>query len=356
MALEPITREEMFLAKAGGQEVTTPKPITRIERFLQAIIDRLSGGGGGSSDGGAVQSVNGKTGAVELAYEDLKDKPFYESGLVEVELVPLGEFFPEDIFTKTTVFFLGESIELVDGDDYEVNFNGKTYRDIGKFYSDSQGDAMYIGDYGLGFGGDIGDEFPFCIILDLRKNPPIMGCIALTEAIPNITTETPVQIGITHIEGYIKKIDEKFIPESIARVSDIPDIPECNVVLIETSPGPEHSIVFPSDWYERTEEAISQGKIVYVGGYKFKKWEWDAEGNKLAQLVKVGFDSTENSIVVTEILLGPGGAVVYPTEYGYGLLPEADRYNDGRNEGSFLRVVDGSWAAVQLTDVSQEGA
>ena len=46
--LEPITREEMFLAAAGGQSVELPEPITREEVFLKAIADGGGGGGGGS--------------------------------------------------------------------------------------------------------------------------------------------------------------------------------------------------------------------------------------------------------------------------------------------------------------------
>lgn len=42
-SLTPITREEMFLAKAAGQAVSTPKPITRKEMFLS----RIQGGSGG---------------------------------------------------------------------------------------------------------------------------------------------------------------------------------------------------------------------------------------------------------------------------------------------------------------------
>lgn len=41
--LEPITRKEMFYAKSAGQDVQTPTPITRIEMFLSQI----AGGGGG---------------------------------------------------------------------------------------------------------------------------------------------------------------------------------------------------------------------------------------------------------------------------------------------------------------------
>ena len=39
--LTPITRKEMFLAKAAGQDVETPEPITREEMFLT----KISGGG-----------------------------------------------------------------------------------------------------------------------------------------------------------------------------------------------------------------------------------------------------------------------------------------------------------------------
>lgn len=42
MNLNPITREEKFLAKAGGEDVGELKPITRREKFL----DRIAGGGG----------------------------------------------------------------------------------------------------------------------------------------------------------------------------------------------------------------------------------------------------------------------------------------------------------------------
>ena len=51
MALEPITREETYLAAAAGQSVETPEPITRKEMFLDAIAKSGGGGGGG---GGAV--------------------------------------------------------------------------------------------------------------------------------------------------------------------------------------------------------------------------------------------------------------------------------------------------------------
>lgn len=43
--LTPITRKEMFLAKAAGMDVTTPKPITRKEMFLSMIAAGVGSGG-----------------------------------------------------------------------------------------------------------------------------------------------------------------------------------------------------------------------------------------------------------------------------------------------------------------------
>ena len=53
MSLKPITREEMFLAKAGGEDVGELKPITRREKFLDRIAD------GGGAD--LLETVGGDT-------------------------------------------------------------------------------------------------------------------------------------------------------------------------------------------------------------------------------------------------------------------------------------------------------
>lgn len=53
--LTPITRREVFLAKAAGQNVETPTPVTREEVFLDEIAK-----GGGSSLPAVTPSDNGK--------------------------------------------------------------------------------------------------------------------------------------------------------------------------------------------------------------------------------------------------------------------------------------------------------
>lgn len=69
MSLEPITREEHFMARAAGNPGLDLEPITRTEHFLKDIAD--SGGGGG----GSVTSVNGQTGAVILDADDVGAAP-----------------------------------------------------------------------------------------------------------------------------------------------------------------------------------------------------------------------------------------------------------------------------------------
>ena len=59
--LKPITRREMFMAKAAGQDVTPPEPITREEMFLSDIAEHEEGQGGlpavTSDDNGDVLTV-----------------------------------------------------------------------------------------------------------------------------------------------------------------------------------------------------------------------------------------------------------------------------------------------------------
>ena len=80
--LTPITREEMFLAKAAGQDVEIPEPITRKEMFLRDIA--VNGGGGemlsGMIDGTATE-VSDDT------VESVRDYAFYGmTSLVNVSL------------------------------------------------------------------------------------------------------------------------------------------------------------------------------------------------------------------------------------------------------------------------------
>ena len=53
--LTPVTRREVFLAKAAGQDVETPTPVTREEMYLKKIAEN-----GGSSLPSVTDYDNGK--------------------------------------------------------------------------------------------------------------------------------------------------------------------------------------------------------------------------------------------------------------------------------------------------------
>ena len=74
MALEPITREEKFMAMAAGEDVGKLTPITRQEMFLKQIADSAGGGGGGGT--------GGEGGTVSISYEQVFDHnyPFNFNG------------------------------------------------------------------------------------------------------------------------------------------------------------------------------------------------------------------------------------------------------------------------------------
>jgi hypothetical protein len=94
--LTPITREEHFLAKAGGQDVEVPTPITRRETFLQGVIDAIGSGGGGGGGGAASINVTdvpylaqalqtSVTTAVTAGVTSYPNEPFYYNNSVRNE-------------------------------------------------------------------------------------------------------------------------------------------------------------------------------------------------------------------------------------------------------------------------------
>lgn len=73
---EPITRKEKYLAKASGQNVETPDPLTREEMYLDTIAKGGGGGGGGGADLPDVTSAdNGKVLSVVSGEWNKADAP-----------------------------------------------------------------------------------------------------------------------------------------------------------------------------------------------------------------------------------------------------------------------------------------
>ena len=105
MSNNPITREEMFLSAAAGNDVPLPEPITRTEKYLKAIADNASNNTGsddGGSSGGGVLIVHADTTtyALDKTWQEITSAGFAvlimaQNGLSEV--IPLvGYGFQDD--------------------------------------------------------------------------------------------------------------------------------------------------------------------------------------------------------------------------------------------------------------------
>lgn len=85
---EPITRQEIFLAKMAGQSVDTPEPITRVEKLYEQIILN-----GGASGGGATPTQKKSLDVVENGNYTVKPDSGYALSSVSVSVnVPIPTY------------------------------------------------------------------------------------------------------------------------------------------------------------------------------------------------------------------------------------------------------------------------
>lgn len=68
---EPITRQEMYLAKMAGQSVDTPEPITRVEKLYEQIILNGGASGGGEVYLGVLDSADRWYEITEAEYNEI---------------------------------------------------------------------------------------------------------------------------------------------------------------------------------------------------------------------------------------------------------------------------------------------
>lgn len=162
--MEPITRKELFMAKAAGENVNVPEPITREEKYLKYMADN---------------SVS---------------KYFGESTEV---------LFDQRVELEGGDGVLSNALGLVVGETYEVTFNGTTYNLIAKPY-DMEGTVIgnYIGDTVLA-------EYPFAII---EVYPEVSAEFGVPGD-PILMTTGYLESATIRIEkSVIHTIDPKFLP------------------------------------------------------------------------------------------------------------------------------------------------
>ena len=152
MGIEPVTRKEMFMAAAAGENVTAPTPVTREEYFLSKIAG--SGGGGG---GGVQPDWNQNDSA---AADYVRNRPFYTGDPVETVLVE-----------ESTVSFAEEggayaaelesTFSATVGETYRVYWDGTAY----ECTCVASNGRLYIGNLSfVGAGSDTGEPFIMMVL------------------------------------------------------------------------------------------------------------------------------------------------------------------------------------------------
>ena len=177
--LDPITREEKFMAAAAGDTTEKLTPITRKEKFLARIAENAGSGGGGT--GGANIDVVAEVGqTIRVKEVDANGKPtsweaadyqerthWKEMGMVEILPETTIEIDPDSSQVASPI-----ALGLVLGKSYSVRWNGTEYNCTAQdmnFPVDEEGNMVNIGvavgNVGVMLDGE-GTGEPF-IIVDL---------------------------------------------------------------------------------------------------------------------------------------------------------------------------------------------
>lgn len=133
--IEPITREEMFLAKLAGQDVSTPEPHTRKEMLLKAACDNAGGGGGGGTGGGGaeIKTCNVTFNTGEWSFGDVEIVDIICTQLVDgkVKTTYMGELNGEEpLATLTGEPFVLENVVCGTCFIFNLGFSGNGHEVI----------------------------------------------------------------------------------------------------------------------------------------------------------------------------------------------------------------------------------
>ena len=211
-----------------------------------------------------VTSVNGMTGDVVIeagsgggvtSWNDLEDKPFGEEVSKEA-LIESQTFARTSVEDSWTTYDTGLSIEdLVVGDTYTISIDGVLTTLVAKEWTY----GTYLGDLPDAFG-----EYNFYF------ERPSSG-IAIFYLPPG-GAET-VTLAVYKDGIVIYPIDEKYIPDSIARMEDVPEIPVTSVngmtgdVVVGNEPFVQENVSTTIEWDGTTDERDN----VTVGNYGYCK-------------------------------------------------------------------------------------
>lgn len=111
--LKPITRREMFLAKAMGSDIKVPSPITRIEYYLSQLT-----GGGGSYEKysweGVFASIDKGTYATDYAIGDTVPLDLGSEGIINMQIAAFDTDDLADGSGKAPITWISKELLVTD--------------------------------------------------------------------------------------------------------------------------------------------------------------------------------------------------------------------------------------------------
>lgn len=213
-----------------------------------------------------VTSVNGMTGNVVIeagsgsgvtSWNDLEDKPFYEENnkvaVVENEVVQLSVGGGSNYGGPTS-----SPIVLTAGEKYTVVVDGEEYV-MTAYEGTMQGlSCVCLGDISILNDDNASPDTPICLAYNASHSMTLVGVVG---AIEEITLSVYKGSTIIHT------LDEKFIPDTIARVEDIPHVMEIEVFNEEGSVASGTTRMTTADgaiYFSSPFDAIDDEAIVVI--------------------------------------------------------------------------------------------
>jgi hypothetical protein len=206
-----------------------------------------------------VTSVNGMTGDVVIdatsnfsgSWNDLTDKPFYEEDGSVVELYKNENLAFAESENQEDVLYISQVVEGVafeDGKTYRINWDGSEYVcDCMLVMSDDEFSVLFIGNLSLMSPEAPNSGEPFLIECVYGMEHNVYMCAIGTTS--TLSTHSVVISGETSV---VTALDEKFIPDTIARKADVtwenlPDKPFGEELVVGEEIFPETTLDFQAD-------------------------------------------------------------------------------------------------------------
>lgn len=83
--MEPLTREEIFLAKMAGEDIETPEALTRKEEYMDKIAEKINQGGG-SGEATKIDTIKARTtGSVTAA--TITNNSYEKDGVAYIDII-----------------------------------------------------------------------------------------------------------------------------------------------------------------------------------------------------------------------------------------------------------------------------